>query len=855
MSNPIPPGAAPTGRFSFIRKMAWRDSRASRRRLLVFSLSIVLGVAALVAVGSVGDNLRRAVDKEARSLLGADLEVSSRSRLTPEAVEFLDGLGGRQASELSFPSMVVFPTAGNGTRLVTVRGMEGGYPFYGKFLTDPPEAAARIGSGEAVVVLEETLLSQFGLKPGDPVKLGTGTFTLAGSLKQIPGDSAGLTMVSPRVIVPMERLEAAGLLGTGSLVRYRSFFAFADGVDVEALVKDLKSRFRELKLGTDTVEERKRGLGRAVESVDSLLSLVGFIALFLGGIGVASAMQVYIRQKLTSVAVLRCLGATAWQGFAVYLLQGLGIGIAGAALGVALGVALQQALPLIARPWLPFDVDFSLSWPQMLQGFVAGVVVCVLFTLLPLLPVRRVSPLSALRSGLGAAEKPDPLRWLVWAGIAGAVTIFALRLTQRWQVGAGFVVALALAFVILTLLARLTAWAARKFFPSRAPFVWRQGMASLYRPQNRTVLLLLTLGLGTFLITTMALTRSTLLGQIAGTGNGERPNLLFFDIQPDQIAPLESTLEKVGFPLLVKAPIVTMRLRSYKGRPVGEVSKDRTLTIPSWTLRREYRSTYRSTLTATELLTAGEFTGSVTPDTDPVPVSVEQGLAREMELVLGDELEFDVQGVPIKTRITSLREVDWRRMEPNFFILFPEGVLEGAPGFFVGATRVETPEASARVQQAVVSAFPNVSAIDLGLVLETLDNIFSRVQLVVQVMALFTVFTGIIVLAGAIMGGRHQRLRETVLLRTLGASQRQLTSIQLVEYGILGLLGSLVGCGLAVAANVALARWVFKAEAVLSWGVLALAVVTVTALTLLTGWLANRSVSRHPPLEILRQET
>ena len=856
MSARPAPSPAPPRSFRFIWKMAWRDSRASRRRLFLFSLSIVLGVAALVAIGSVGDNLRTAIDKEARGLLGADLEVSSRSKLTPEATTFLESLGGTQARELSFPSMIVFPSAGGQTRLVTLRGMEPAYPFYGNFLTDPPGAAARVTAGEPVVIVESTLLSQFGLKPGDPVKLGTGTFTIAGGLLKIPGDSAGLTAMSPRVILPMNQLETAGLMGVGSLVRYRSFFKFPLGFNVDQKVAAFKEQFRDLKLSTDTVAERKKGLGRAVESVDAFLSLVGFIALFLGAIGVASAIHVYIRQKLITVAVLRCLGASSWQGFSVYLLQGLGIGIAGAAIGSALGVGLQQVLPWVAKRWLPFDVDFAISWPQVAQGFVSGVVICVLFTLLPLLAVRRVTPLSALRSSLGeGAGRPDPLRWLVWLAIGAAVTGFAIQQTPRWQVGLGFVVALLLAFSVLTVLAKLTAWAARKFFPARAPYVWRQGVANLHRPQNRTVLLLLSLGLGTFLIVTMALTRATLLGQISGSGSGDRPNLLFFDVQNDQIQQLETILQKEQTPLLVKAPIVTMKLSSYKDRPIAEVAKDKSLSIPRWTLQREYRSSFRSTLTSTEKLTAGSFTGKVEPGLEVVPISMEQGLAKEMQLSLGDVLEFDIQGVPLKAKITSLREVEWRRMEPNFFILFPEGVLEAAPSFYVAATRAGNTADSARIQQAVISALPNVSAIDLGLVLETLDQIFSRIELVVQLMALFTVFTGVIVLAGAVMGGRYQRLRETVLLRTLGASRRQLVWIQLVEYAILGLLGAMVGCALAIAANAALARWVFETSPVLEPLTLLIATLAVTSLTLLTGWLANRSITDHPPLEILREET
>jgi putative ABC transport system permease protein len=385
--------------------------------------------------------------------------------------------------------------------------------------------------------------------------------------------------------------------------------------------------------------------------------------------------------------------------------------------------------------------------------------------------------------------------------------------------------------------------------------VVRQGVANLHRPNNRTVLLLLALGLGTFLILTLYLTRTTLLSQIQGTGGGGRPNLLFFDIQDDQIGPLKQVLAREGVPAPQQAPIVTMRVRALNGRGVEELLNDRTTQIPGWTLRREYRSTYRGELTNTESLVEGEFTGRVTGDAAEIPVSLEEGLARDMRLKLGDTVEFDVQGVPLTTRVTSIRKVDWQRLQPNFFIVFPEGVLEDAPKFFVVALRAETPADSARLQQAVVRDFPNVSAIDLTLLLETFDTIFSKVALVVQFMALFTVATGVIVLVGAVLTGRYQRIRETVLLRTLGATRRQLMQIQLVEYAILGVLAASVGCLLAVGGNALLAHFVFKTAIVVPLGTLGWAVLAVTAVTLLTGLLSNRGVTDHPPLEVLRQET
>jgi putative ABC transport system permease protein len=419
-------------------------------------------------------------------------------------------------------------------------------------------------------------------------------------------------------------------------------------------------------------------------------------------------------------------------------------------------------------------------------------------------------------------------------------------------------------------------------------------VANLYRPNNRTVLLLLSLGLGTFLMLTLFLTRTTLLKEIEFTSGGGRPNLLFFDIQDDQVEGLTNAATAEGAPVLVHAPIVTMKIASVKGRKVDELMRysrsrrDSTETpqtdntqkdampakqvdggaapgtgkkgagverLPGWTLRREYRSTYRGRLEGTERLVSGTFIGRVTPGEAVVPISMEEGLVKEMGLKLGDEIEWDVQGVPIRSKVTSVRAVEWRRLEPNFFVVFPEGVLEAAPKFHVAAVRAENSEHSARVQRAVVGGFPNVTAIDLALVMETVDGIFTKVAFVIEFMAGFTVLTGIIVLAGAVMTGRFQRIRETVLLRTLGATRRQLQQIQLVEYAILGVLAAIVSCALSVVGNALLAKFIFRITPSVPMGLLIVGALAVCVVTVITGLLSGRGVTDHPPLEVLRQET
>jgi putative ABC transport system permease protein len=840
----------------FILSMAWRDSRASRRRLVLYSLSIVLGIAALVSIGSFSANVRSAVQLEAKALLGADLFVTAPAPLPAPVLEYLGSLGGEVAREQTFTSMLSFP-ATRRLRLVQVHALEGAFPFYGKLETDPPGAASRLAGGGDVVLLEPTLLAQYGARVGDKVKLGKTLFTIAGTLKKVPGESPGVAMMAPRAYIPMASLGATGLSGSEALARHRAMVRLPPGRGAEAVEADMKALFPALRLSFDTVEGRKRNLGQALNHLDSFLSLVGFVALVLGGIGVASALHAYIRDKVATVAVLRCLGASATQAFSVYLAQGLALGLAGAAVGGAVGVAVQAGLPALAHGVLPVDVPFFVSWPDVLRGTGSGVVICLLFSLLPLLAVRRVSPLAALRSAVAerVAQAPDPLRLAIGGAICAAVTAFAMWQTRSVAVGLGFAAMLGLGFVVLGGLAVAVAWAARRLVPASLPYVVRQGCANLHRPNNRTVLLLLSLGLGTFLVLTLLLSRATLLREIRGSGGAGRPNLIFFDIQDDQMAPLAQAAAAAGSPVAESAPIVTMKMASLKGVPVEKALADPHGRLPAWAVRREYRSTYRSSLGDSEKVVQGTFTGSADPARGPVPISMEEGLARDLQLKVGDLVTWDVQGLSVATRIGSLREVEWRRLEPNFFVVFPEGVLEAAPKTFVAAVHAATPADSARVQSAVVDAFPNVTAIDLALVVETLDAIFSKVAFAVQFMALFTVATGLVVLAGAVLTGRHQRIRETVLLRTLGATARQVALIGLVEYAVLGVQAAVVGALLALAGNALLARFVFHIQAAVPPVELLAAVAVVAALTIATGLLAGRGVADHPPLEILRQET
>lgn len=835
-------------------RMAWRDSRRSRRRLLLFSSSIVLGIAALVAIGSLMGQMDRAVKDQAKSLLGADLVIASR-RVFGESIEPLfASIGGEQAREVVFSSMVHFPESG-GTRLAQIRALGGDFPFYGVFETEPSGADMALRRGEGVLV-EGNLMAQFGASVGDAVKIGDWTGRIIGKLNRAPGESVGFSTLAPRVYLPLQYLEKTGLVRGGSLVRYKRHFKLDPKIDVEAMVDRLRPELDRHRLGVDTVEERQRELGRAIENVDHYLNLVGFVALLLGGVGVASAIQAHVRQRLSTVAILRCLGCSAGQAFAVYLIQALALGLVGAALGASLGCFVYLTLPGLVSDLMPVALEFKVAWQPVIEGAVMGLAVCLVFALLPLLPVRRVSPLSALRSvwERNAAIQRDPLRWGCYGVIAAGVLAFAMLQTNRWIHGAGFASGLALAFGLLAVVSGAIFRLARMSAAPGFPFVWRQGLASLYRPQNRTVLLMVSLGLGTFLILTLYLAHQNLIRELFPPERHRQGNAVLFDIQADQKEALEKLLDAEGFPVLLEAPIVTMRLQTINGRTVEEIKGDPNRRTPGWVLNREYRSTYREHLTETEKLVAGEWIGRVEADREPVPISVEDGVAERLRVTLGDEIIFDVQGVPVTTRVASLREVDWRRLHPNFFVVFPAGVIEEAPSFHVMLTRVSSAEDSARLQRAVVKQFPNVSAIDLTMVLQTIDTILTKISFVIRFVALFTVGTGLIVLVASVLTGRYQRIQESILLRTLGASRRQILQMLAIEYFLLGLLAGVTGMILAIGASWGLAVFVFKVRFSLAWGALILAVGTVSMLTLLVGLLTSRGIAHHPPLEVLRNE-
>ena len=843
--------AASKASFQWLLKMAWRDGKASSKKLVLFVAAIVLGIAAVVSIQSFGETLKETIALQSKSLMGADYKIDSNQPLTEKVVQIIDSLGSADAREISFSSMAAFPKAG-AAKLVQVRGMEEGFPFYGLLETDPVSAENLYQKQDAALV-DATLMLQLGLQAGDSIKIGKITLPIAGALIASPGSNAIFSSIAPPVIIPYRLIAETGLVQTGSRINYDFYFVAPPTMDLEQLEKKLGTVIDLQDADLDTHISTSERLGRRYDNFGKFLNLVAFIALLLGCVGIASAIHIYIKEKLRAVAVLKCLGATKKQTFLIYLLQIAGIGFLGGFIGTVLGLLLQQLFPLFLGDLLPVDVEMNFSPQVILMGLLLGVFMSVLFALYPLMNTLYVSPLQALRVQEEDTSKSRKAGIMVLLGIFMFIFIFSFWLLKDWRYSLAFVGGILITFSVLAGIANLFMKSIKKYFPTSWGFVARQSLLNLFRPQNQTLILILAIGVGSFLISTLYFTKDVLLAQASLESNAKNPNLILLDVQTGQKDSVANVIDSKGLRVMDNMPIVTMRLQSIKGRLVNEIRQDTTTTIRRWILNHEFRVSYRDSLTASETLTAGEWTPEVS-NTDLVPISVSDNFADDAKVAVGDNITFNVQGVLLNTVVGSIRAVDWAQMQMNFTILFPKGVLEKAPQFRVLTTSVPNELASAELQQDLVKNFPNVSIIDLRQVLTVVEKLLDKIAWLINFMAFFSIFTGIIVLLGAVKTSKYQRIRESVLLRTLGARSNQILKITALEYLFLGVLGSLSGILLSLLSSQLLAWLVFDTPFVPSLIPFLVLLPGITLLVLAIGLGNSIGVIKSPPLEVLRKE-
>jgi len=840
-------------------RMAWRETRGAWRHVALFLTCIALGVASLVAVGSFAANLERTLGREARALMGGDLELRSSRPLGAAAARQLEALRAAGAATTEIRELVgmVRDPRGGATALVELKAVGPAYPLYGRLDTSPSRPlTASLADGGALV--EDALLARLGLGVGDRIVVGTAPFTVRGVIAREPDRASGLFTVGPRVLIAADALERTGLVIFGSRVRYRTLVRLAAPAAAGRVREDLARALDDPAVRVVAFDEGQGGLRRFFSQLTTYLGLVGLVSLLVGGIGVASAVRTLIRRKTPTIAILKCVGATSRVLFATYLVQTVALGVIGSVLGAALGLLLQPLAVRVLAGLAPFPLAPELDPPTLLRAIAAGVLTTVLVALWPLLSLRSIAPSVILRrdvapmSGLEGSATRRP--WIAVLPIVAGLAGLALWQAGSLKIGGIFVGAALGALLGLAGLGRGLVWLARAV-PRGRSLAWRQGIANLRRPGGHVGGVVTALGVGVMLLVAIGLLEDALGRQIDHEQRREAPSFFFIDVQTDQRDAFARLVADTAGVSPALTPVVRARLASVKGERVGRALLDRRRADGHdavWYHTREYVLTSMAEAPSTNTIVRGHWWTAAEAAERP-RVSLEEAAARALAVDVGDVLGFDVQGVPVDAVVTSIRKVDWQSFSTNFFAIVSPGALDGAPTTFVATARV--PErAEPRVQDAVVAAFPNVTVIPVRDLLQRAAGILAQIAFAIRAIALFSIAAGLAVMTGTLVASRWQRLAESAILRTLGASRATVARIFAVEYACLGAAAGIGGSALAALLAWIVQRFVLEVPVALAPHVLALGAALAVVTALVVGFLATFRILGQPPLAVLREE-
>ena len=842
---------------SFVLRMALRETRAAWRRLLFFFLCIAIGVGAIAALRSAIQNVRIVLEGQARTLLGADILLSSSRDLPDAALQSIERritAGGVRARSASVETATMVRPADDAkavARMVELRGVQASYPLYGTVrLSSGRPYSHRLLADNGALVRPE-LLIQLDIAVGDTIIIGGRPFTVRGAIEHEPGRRAGGFSFGPRVLIDYDALQDLGLLTFGSRAR-REVLLRVDEDRVDALTRDLRDDLKNTFISVRSFRTMEDDMGEELSRAENYLSLAGLTVLVLGGIGVSSVTRVFIAQKLKSIAVLKCVGAGSGRITAIYVVQVLVLGAGGSLLGLALGRLALMALPgeLLVQPdGTPVSQALTLS--AMAQAGSIGVLVALLFSVVPLLRIRHVRPLLLLRADQDVRVRFDWQRGLAMAVVAALLVAVAGWQAGSWRVGAAICLGFAVIAAVLHGAGVLLVRAIRPLARSRR-FAVRHAALHLVRPGNQTRVVLLSVGLGAFFLVGIRAVEGNLFREFSVALDDRAPDLFLVDVQPDQTAGVAALVETYtgARPRLI--PVLRARVTQVRGRETNLDSFEDVRGRGS--LAREYTITYRDALEENERVIAGRF-WSPTPSAEP-EVSIAESIQERFQINPGDMLRFDVLGRAVTARVTSVRAVDWRDGRAGgFMFVFQPGLFETAPHSYIAPFRGPGDVgARARMQRDLVAAFPNVSAIDVREILDLVRSVVDRVVLATSVIGGLVLFTGILILVGAVAVTKFRRTHDAAILKTLGASPRQVGSLLLIEYGTLGVLAGIVGAAGGTLLSWGVSRYVLEID----WSfpaVEATAGVVLTALLVAgAGVGASLDVLRRKPLATLRAE-
>jgi putative ABC transport system permease protein len=845
----------------FVLRMAVRETRSSWRRLLFFFVCIAVGVAAIVALRSVIQSVRDVIARESRSITAGDVVIGTSREWPADARATIDRrlaeAGATSRTEtLETPTMARPADGRMVSKMVELRAVQREFPLYGTLTlqSGTPYAHALVERHGALVRPE--LLTTLGLKVGDQLKIGLSTFTIRGVIAKEPGSGGGFSL-GPRVLVDFADMPATGLLGFGSRAG-RQILVKVPDANISELVRVLRADFRQDFINTRSYRSMDNQIGQSFDRAENYLSLVGLIIVILGGIAVSSVTRVFIIQKIRSVAVLKCVGARSRQIIAVYVLQILALGLAGSLLGVGLARLAVGAIPLAlksstASTSLLAEVRYGVRPGAAVQGIAIGVLVSLLFSIVPLLHVRLVRPSLLLRDETMKGRGPD------WTQIGAAVLVTAaLVAITVWQAASlrvGVVVCLGFAGLgfALQLAGRGLVKAVSPLANARS-FPLRHAVLHLSRPGNQTRVILLAVGLGAFFIVGVRSLQASLLDDFSVQAAADSPDMFLLDVQTAQVDALRAFLaEPANDTSHVQIiPVLRARVVAVDGKETRVDTMDGVRQRRPG-LQREFTITYRDHLEPNERVIAGRFWNEPSQDAE---VSVEKGIHERSLVNVGDTMKFDILGRTIDARVTSIREVEWRdSRNGGFMFVFRPGPLDDAPKTYVAPLKGPAgPAARATFQAALVTRFPNVSVIDFHDILETIRDVMEKVTLAITVVGGLVLFSGGLILIGAVAMTKFQRVYEAAVFKTLGANTRTIARMLLLEYGVLGSLAGLVGSLGAIVLTWGVSRYALD----IPWRIFPrehIAGVVLTAvLVAAIGVLSSLDVLRNKPLATLRSE-
>jgi putative ABC transport system permease protein len=844
--------------------MAFRELRAAWARLLFFFLCVAVGVAAIVALRSIMQDVRDVLTREARALVGADVVLRSlRPWSASERAQVTERAGSDLVTTADLIETQTMAARMEGdrvtaARLVELRGVDPSFPFYGTLeLAGGQPYSHRLLEARGALVQPE-ILAQFEAAVGDTIRLGGRDFTIRGVVTRDRVQRSGGFSLGPRVYVDLADLEGSPMLGYGSRASYQMLLRVHEA-SVERLTRQFRRMFRRDLVTVQSWRGVEDRLGRNLTLAENYLSLVGFAIVVLGGIGVWSVTRVFVQQKIRSVAILKCLGASSRLVLATYGLQVAWLAFAGSLVGIGVAAAALRAIP--PRLLTPLNLTtVGVTWSAAVQGIAVGVLVSLLFAVVPLLEMRRVKPLLLLRADTAATTRTRD-----WQSVlAGAVLALALLLVAIWQAGslrAGLYVSGGLAGVGLALLAAAH-WLVRLTRPltRSTRFAVRHAVVSLGRPGNQTRVVLVAVGLGCFFVLSMRALQMNLLDEFSGQLSRNAPDLVLIDIQPDQLDGVRAAVAPYASQPARTWPMMRARVVGVDGRRVH--LSDAQAVRRQGQLTREFGITYRDALQDNERLIAGKYwtqpvSGDRLADGVDTEVSIEQSVHDRADVDIGDVMRFDIGGQVVRARVTSIRDVSWDEAQNGGFVFVfrPGPAIERAPHTFVGFLKVPPgPAAAGAVQRDLVKAFPNVSVIDVREVLASIKEVVDNATLGVTIVGAVTLFSGLLILVGAVAVTKFQRLYEAAIYRTLGAGTTLLASMTAIEYGLLGLLAGLLGAVGALGLSWVVATQLFEIDWRPAPGVLAGGVLVTALLVCVVGVVASLDVLVRKPLRTLRGE-